>query len=126
MKKRYNRGLRFSLIFTARCVCGPLSVRAQCGGERWSVKTGTDVDAGLVNLNAVTATTIANLTGIPAPNPLSDTRRAPPTETTVWVLNATLLKYVRSFDSDYHMVMSDGAGHTMIAEIPAPNCLDPG
>jgi len=32
-----------------------------CGVERWSVKTGTDPDAHLVNLNAPTTTTISNL-----------------------------------------------------------------
>jgi hypothetical protein len=98
---------------------------AQCTGERWPVKIGTDPDASLVNLSSTTATTIAALAAIATPSPLPDNGRIQPTETRVWVLNATLVKYARSFDSDYHMVFSDGAGHTMIAEIPAPSCVGP-
>ena len=99
---------------------------AQCGVERWSVKTGTDQDAGLVGLSSTNATTIASLSAIAAPNPIPDTRRVQPTETTVWVLNVTLKKFVLAYDSDYHMVLTDDAGRTMIAEIPNPSCVGPG
>jgi len=99
---------------------------AQCGVERWSVKTGTDPDAGLVNLASSTSTSIASLISIAAPASLPDNARVAPTETKVWVLNATLREYVRAFDSDYHMVLTDNAGRTMIAEIPSPNCVGPG
>lgn len=102
------------------------STLAQCTGERWPVKVGNDTEASLVNLNATTPTTIATLAGKSVPATLPDNARVKPTETTVWVLNATLLKYARSFDADYHMVFSDGAGHTMIGEIPDPGCLGPG
>jgi hypothetical protein len=99
---------------------------AQCGVERWSVKTGTDQDAGLVNLSSTNATTIASLSAIAAPNPIPDTRRVQPTETKIWVLNVTLQKFVLAYDSDYHMVLTDDAGRTMIAEIPNPSCVGPG
>ncbi|MDX6500091.1 MAG: hypothetical protein QOG23_3351 [Blastocatellia bacterium] len=99
---------------------------AQCSGERWSVKTGIDPDASLVNLSSATSTTIAALTGIATPATLPDNARIQPTETTTWVVSATLVKYARSFDADYHMVFKDGAGRTMIAEIPDPGCLGPG
>ncbi|HVS80636.1 MAG TPA: hypothetical protein VHE60_02785 [Pyrinomonadaceae bacterium] len=99
---------------------------AQCGVERWSVKTGTDPDASLVSLSSVNATTISNLSAIATPGSLPDNNRVRPTETTVWVINATLTKYVLAYDSDYHMVLTDGAGHTMIAEIPSPSCVGPG
>lgn len=113
------------------CSCAALTFLpnkafAQCGVERWAVKTGTDQDAGLVNLSSPTATTIASLTAITPPNPLPDVRRVQPTETKLWVLNATLKKFVLAYDSDYHMVLTDDAGRTMIAEIPAPNCVGPG
>src|SRR5229473_7518142 len=104
----------------------PVRTLAQCGVERWSVKTGTDPDAGLVNLNSPTATTISNLSAITAPSTLPDNQRVQTTETTVWVLNATLTKFVLAYDSDYHMVLTDAAGRTMIAEIPSPNCVGPG
>jgi hypothetical protein len=99
---------------------------AQCTGERWSVKTGADPDATLVNLNSTTSSTIATLSGIAAPATLPDNGRVRPTEITTWVLNVTLVKYARSFDADYHMVFTDNAGHTMIGEIPDPGCVGPG
>src|SRR2546427_5021533 len=106
--------------------CSSARTFAQCGVERWSVKTGTDQDASLINLSSPTASTVASLSGRPAPNPIPDNRRAQPTETTLFVLNATLTKYVLAYDSDYHMVLTDSAGRTMIAEIPSPGCVGPG
>ena len=102
---------------------GSHSTFAQCGVERWSVKTGTDADAGLVNLNSTTTTTIANLSSLATPATLPDNNRIAPTETTIWTVNATLREFVRAFDSDYHMVIVDSAGRTMIVEIPAPKCV---
>ena len=94
-----------------------------CGVERWSVKTGTDPDSGLVNLSAGTPNTIATLRGWPTPNPIPANNRVAPYETTVWVLNATLTSYKSENDSDYHLVLQDAAGNTMIAEIPSPACV---
>ena len=96
---------------------------AQCSGERWSVKTGIDTDAYQVNLSSATSTTIANLTALSKPTKLPDTTRIKPTEITTWVLSATMVKYVRSYDADYHIVFKDSAGRTMIGEIPAPSCV---
>jgi hypothetical protein len=104
----------------------PARTPAQCGVERWSVKTGTDQDSGLINLNSTTATTINSLSNLAAPITIPDNQRLQPTETTVWVVNATLKEYVLAYDSDYHMVLTDDAGHTMIAEIPDPGCVGPG
>ena len=94
-----------------------------CGVERWSVKTGTDPDAGLVNLSAGTSNTIATLRGWPTPSPIPANNRVAPYETTEWVLNATLTSYKSENDSDYHLVLQDAAGNTMIAEIPSPACV---
>ena len=96
---------------------------AQCGGERWSVKTGTDPDANLVNLNSPTPTTLGFLTSLAAPNTLPDNGRVQPTETTLWIVNATLKQYQKQADSDYHLLLIDGAGHQMIAEIASPGCV---
>jgi hypothetical protein len=38
-------------------------------------------------------------------------------------LSAVLLRYKEETDSDYHLVLSDSGGRTMIAEIPAPQCI---
>jgi hypothetical protein len=121
-----KRILWLSLICITLLVLLPGRTFAQCTGERWSVKTGTDADASLVNLGSTTPTTIASLTGLATPSTLPDNNRIQPTETTTWVLNATLVKYARAFDADYHMVFSDSAGRTMIAEIPDPGCVGPG
>jgi len=96
---------------------------ASCGVERWSVKTGTDADAGLINLQAITQTTIPSLTALPAPSTLPANNRVQPTETTVFQLHATLTKYKLEADSDYHLILNDASGNTMIGEIPAPACV---
>lgn len=97
-----------------------------CGVERWSVKTGTDADAGKITLEPATQTTVAELDALPAPGNLPDDSRIQPTETTVFQLSATLTKYKLEADSDYHLVLDDGSGHTMIAEIPDPSCVGSG
>ncbi|MDX6577745.1 MAG: hypothetical protein QOE96_3698 [Blastocatellia bacterium] len=125
LKKTMKRFLWLSSLCIVVLVFLPGRTFAQCSGERWPVKIGADPDASLVNLTSTTATTIAALSGIATPSPLPDNGRVQPTETKVWVLNVTLVKYAKSFDSDYHMVFSDGAGHTMIAEIPSPSCVGP-
>jgi hypothetical protein len=107
-------------------VAGPDSSTGSCGVERWSVKTGTDADAGAITLNSITQTTIAALDALPAPGTLPANNRVQPTETTVFRLAATLTQYKLEADSDYHLVLSDGAGHTMISEIPDPACVGAG
>jgi hypothetical protein len=104
----------------------PSTAFGQCGVERWSVKTGTDPDSGLVNLSSTTSTTISSMTSLAAPNPIPPNNRVQPTETTVWVISATLTQYKLESDSDYHLILDDGAGHTMIAEIPSPGCVGAG
>jgi len=104
----------------------PNSSTGSCGVERWSVKTGTDADAGKINLSSVSSTTIASLDAIPAPSSLPSNNRVSPTETTVYRVSATLTQYKLEADSDYHLVLSDGSGHTMIAEIPDPACVGSG
>ena len=117
----------FCLVATvAAVVLYPARAFAQCGGERWSVKTGSDPDAVLVNLNSPTPTTIAALTSLTAPGTLPDNKLVQPTETTLFVINATLKQYQKQADSDYHLLLVDGAGHQMIAEIPSPGCVAPG
>jgi hypothetical protein len=101
----------------------PLSRSGSCGVERWSVKTGTDADVGLINLQSMTQTTIAALAALPAPSNLPANNRIQPTETTVFQLHDTLIEYKLESDSDYHLILSDGSGNTMIGEIPDPVCV---
>jgi hypothetical protein len=102
------------------------AVTGSCGVERWSVKTGTDADASKITLQSTTATTIPALTSLTAPGSLPADNRVQPTETTVYRISATLDQYKLEADSDYHLVLDDKAGHTMIAEIPDPSCVGSG
>src|SRR5215472_9975510 len=117
---------RCCLLLTVTLLTISPALFAQCGVERWSVKTGTDPNAGLVNLNSTTNTTISSLRAVPAPSPIPSNSRVSPTETTQWVINATLTQYKLESDSDYHLVLSDSSGNTMIVEIPSPNCVGAG
>ncbi len=60
---------------------------------------------------------------IPAPASLPPTTRISPVELTTYVVDATLIKYRFTDDSDYHLVLADAAGRTMIAELPHPDCV---
>src|SRR5438045_5783555 len=101
-------------------------ILAQCGVERWSVKTGTDADISQVNMSSSTPTTIAALRGLATPGTLPSNNRVLPTEATIYTFSATLTQYKLESDSDYHLVLSDASGNTMIAEIPSPNCVGAG
>ena len=96
-----------------------------CGVERWSVKTGTDPDAPGISF-ITQPTTIATMRSWTPPSPIPSNSRVSPYETTVWVLNATLRQYKFEDDSDYHLVLQDEAGNTIIAEIPHPGCVGSG
>lgn len=99
------------------------SSTGRCGIERWSVKTGTDQDAALVELGSEVPSTIGALdTMVPPASPPAD-RRVRPVETTVYAVRATLTRFKLERDSDYHLVLEDGSGHTMIAELADPACV---
>jgi hypothetical protein len=93
---------------------------AAAGHERWSVKTGSDPDAQGLTGQAPTATTIAQLTALAVPPVLPPDGRSDGAEKTVWQVNATLQGFEGEADGDFHMVLADGQGNTMIAEIPNP------
>ncbi len=96
-----------------------------CGVERWSVKTGTDNDAHSVSFVSQ-STTIATMRSWTAPSPIPANNRVSPFETTVWTINANLLEYKFEDDSDYHIVLQDASGNTIIGEIPNPGCVGSG
>lgn len=112
-----------SMSLASSLIVSLLSAAAfgQCGTERWSIKTGSDPDAAAVNLGSPQTAAITDLTSISNPQPET---RLSPTEDTVYVVNATLTDYKLESDSDYHLVLMDDQGNTMIAEIPSPSCVD--
>jgi hypothetical protein len=94
-----------------------------CGVERWSVKVGTDPDAPQVDTSKATPVTISDMRSWPAPSPSPpDNARVTPYEKTVWLINGTMTVYKKETDVDYHLVVQDGAGNTLVTEIPCPCC----
>jgi hypothetical protein len=122
-KTRKAYGCLLALCF----VCTTPTFGQRCGVERWSVKTGVDSDSIHVDLSNPQAASIAELTALQQPSPLPKDTRFAPTENTVFVVNATLTDYKlesgATGDSDYHLVLMDEQGNTMVAEIPSPSCV---
>jgi hypothetical protein len=118
--------MRVFLSLVAVALLSVSELHAACGVERWSVKTGTDPQASLVNLSTYISSTIYNFHQSTRPASLPSNGRVAPRETTQYRLSGTLTKYVREADSDYHLVVQDGAGRTMIVELPASNCVGAG
>jgi hypothetical protein len=94
-----------------------------CGVERWSIKTGTDAGAKSVNQKTLVPANIFHLRTLPAPFSPPVTSRVRPVETSVYSVSAILLRYKYELDSDIHLVIADTGGRTMIAEMPAPQCV---
>lgn len=103
----------------------------RCGVERWDIKTGKDPAAASIDLSSPTPTTILFLTDLsrfPAPSHWPPPNRIAPEEETLWTLDATLDSFKfenspTSGDSDYHLIIKDDLGNTMVAEIPFPGCV---
>ena len=119
-----------TLVTLSYFTATPPLIAQRCGVERWSVKTGTDADVQRVDLSHPKSTTIAELIALPPPHPIPPQGRFGPTETTVFVVNATLTDYKfeggSHGDSDYHLVLQDAGGNTMVVEIPSPTCVGSG
>jgi hypothetical protein len=117
---RPGQAAKFILI--PLLLLGVPAARAQCGKERWAVKTGTDANASKVTLAPVSAT-IAQLVAIPYPKTKPGITRLKPTEYATVTVKADLVLYKHETDSDFHLVIQDKAGNHMIVEIPDPNCV---
>ena len=120
--------LKMTLVLLALvCFFIPTALGQRCGKERWSVKTGTDAGASQIDLTNPKTATIGDLITLQPPNPLPADSRFAPTENTVFVVDATLTDFKfetgSTGDSDYHLVLQDDRGNTMVAEIPSPTCV---
>jgi len=88
--------------------------------ERWAVKTAADPDAEALTNQVPREGTIQALSALPVPPLLPPNGRSEGAEKTLWSVEATLTAYRAEADGDYHMVIADQSGRTMIAEIPKP------
>jgi hypothetical protein len=104
----------------------PEAELAACGIERWNVKTGADAGASAIDLTQSVRSTIATMRLWIPPRDLPIDSRVSPFETTLVVVDATLVKYKLEDDSDLHLVIMDPLGNTIIAEIPSPACVSTG
>jgi len=92
------------------------------GEERWSVKTLADTEASKVS-KAPVEKTVADMVALQRPADVNkDLPRTPGIEMTTYKIAATLTLYKEEADRDYHLVLEDNDDHTMIAEIPDPEC----
>jgi hypothetical protein len=122
-------------ILAAACLamvsvsCGPWMDDEEDGDTgsgfgRRAVKTGHDEDVDKVDAMPRPAT-IAGLRAMAAPSSLTGdsprfTYAGSPEIQTYRLANVTLAGYKREGDGDYHVVLRDEAGHSLIAEIPDP------
>ena len=93
-----------------------------CGTERWTVKTASDDDRHLITTSP-REVSIRYLRTRHTPSYKPQTARVSPVELTTYRVRARLVEYVREADGDYHLVLADRHGRTIIAEIPDPACV---
>jgi len=109
----------YAALFT---IAIALRLAADCGVERWPVKTASDDDVSRIGVSVIPIT-IVSLRGVSAPRPLPQATRVAPIETTIYSVTATLVDFRRDDDGDDYLVLADEAGRTIVAEIPAGDCL---
>jgi hypothetical protein len=101
-----------------------ISTACACGTERWPVKVGEDRDVAKVAVEPKPAN-IAELVDISPPsNPsIRKNSRYSPVELTTYEISGTLtlIKH-EADDDDYHLVITDNRGRTMIVEAALPDC----
>ncbi len=90
-----------------------------CGTERWDVKTL--VDAPSLATQRATISSVAQLVGLPAPR-YSNAGPRSAQESQVVGVTAWIVGYKLEADADWHVVIQDAAGQTMIVEFPDPAC----
>jgi hypothetical protein len=102
------------------------------GVYRWAVKTVSD-DAADILISPVEGqkyvspvdVKIPDITALPPPQVTMGLDRQPGAESTVYRITATLVAFKPEADQDYHLVIHDDAGNSMIVEIPDPTILTP-
>jgi hypothetical protein len=98
------------------------------GVERWDAKVGGGGSASGVR-ELIVDTSVRELGALPRPPELMpdtaahddyDDKRVPPVEDTIWRVNVNIIALRQEADGDYHLVLQDESGATMVAEVPNP------
>ncbi|HKO01920.1 MAG TPA: hypothetical protein VJ032_09525 [Thermoanaerobaculia bacterium] len=79
------------VVLVALALTAAVPLYAQCGVERWTIKTGTDAGASSVPLSTWISTTIYNMQQSAHPSTLPATTRVAPRETNQYSISGTLI-----------------------------------
>jgi hypothetical protein len=105
----------FLLFFSATCC-------AQCGTQRWSVKTLQDSEVDQINFTPKSSTVKKQL-AFPKPDYHDDNPRDS-TEKQVYKIKCKLVQYSLEDDSDWHLIVQDlSTSQQMVMEIPSTSCI---
>jgi hypothetical protein len=100
-----------------------LTVSAQCGKERWNVKTLSDKDTIKIDFTHVIKTTVNTQASLPKPPKIPKKMPRQNTECNVYSIDCYIIEYKKEADKDIHIVLRDlKTNATMVAEIPSPYC----
>jgi hypothetical protein len=135
MKRRFLYVTLLLVAVLSAALMTPPAAECKCGVERWPVKTASDPDAKYLftasgALKKPRKKTIVEMLELPFPFPSPKsipkkyyTERVRPQETSIVTIEATLTAYKREPDEDYHLVIEDDDGNTMVAEIVNLPCV---
>lgn len=109
----------------------PCLTHAGCGGiARWSIKVGSDTDVAKI-ASTVVPISIADWNKLKRPEQSfgnTTPRYTTPqtgegSEVAVYQIDGYLTEFIKQQDQDYHLLLSDGHGHSMVAEVVDPKCI---
>lgn len=119
---------RFQNVLLAFVLCGWCCHRtaeaatSKCGAERWAVKTGQDAPVFASWL--LQETTVSQLRTLRPPDHIHSFKgRVKGVEDRVFQVDASIAYIKHEADGDYHVVLVDESGESMIAEFPDPRCV---
>ena len=98
-------------------------VAQNCGVDRWSIKTLSDIDTLKIDFNHLVSSTVHEQVSLLAPK---IRRRRLESETKVFIIDCNLIGFKReSGDKDIHVIVEDiNTDETMVVEIPSHQCFE--
>jgi hypothetical protein len=106
------------LIFTINS-----AVAQNCGVDRWSIKTLSDIDTLKIDFNHIVSSTVHEQVSLLAPKIKKGRLES---ETKVYSIDCNLIGFKReSGDKDIHVIVEDiNTDETMVIEIPSHQCFE--